>query len=359
MDPLDLVRAEVRALPVADPKAAPDRAIRMDANEGRNPPSPRLRAAFARALRAAALHRYPHPSALPLREVFADRFGLHPDEVIAGNGSSECLNVLLTALGSRGSWPVGVLVPWPSFYIYRIGAVANGLSPILVPLDERFDLDAAAIDRALRRHRPRLILFATPNNPTGNRFDARVVDRVIARGDCLVALDEAYGEFCGQNSLRRIRTAENLVVLRSMSKMGLAGLRVGFLAANRRLARAIDRARPPYNLSVVAQRCAAAALRAYPTLLAAARAVAADRDRLAGAIARIPGFTVYPSDANFLLVRSARASGSVVRALTRRRIWVRDLSEPGPLERCFRVTVGTPAENREFLGALAGIAKNP
>ncbi len=350
----DFLRPELRALPLADPPLAPEGAVRLDANEGAYAPTPALRKAFSRAFRSAPLHRYPHPSALPLREAFASRFRLHPDEVIAGNGASECLSLLMTSLASRrGSRKV--LFPWPSFYMYVVHAVTAGLVPVRVPLDRRFDVDEESLLRAIRREKPGLVVFATPNNPTGNRLDPGVIDRVIRRGDCLVALDEAYGEFCGQNSLGRVRTADNLIVLRSMSKLGLAGLRVGFLAASRRLARAIDRARPPYNLSVLSQRCGAAALGLYPSLLRVAARVAADRERLRKEIATHPTLTPYPSDANFVLVRSRGSAEAIVIGLERRGVWVRNLSQPGPLDRCFRVTVGTPHENAAFVRALAQI----
>ncbi|MFN7131984.1 MAG: pyridoxal phosphate-dependent aminotransferase, partial [Myxococcales bacterium] len=265
---LKLFRDDVRALPPSDPPVCPPTLARMDANECPLPPPEPLRRALLELAGSARLERYPHPAALPLREAFGRRFGVDPRQVIAGAGSNECVSMLLGALARPGA---KVLVPAPSFYMYGVLAKVAGVRVVEVPLTPRFELDADALEAALERERPAAVLFASPNNPTGNRFDPVIVERVCRRGDVAVLVDEAYGDYCRADSLPLLPRHQSLFVLRTLSKAGLAGLRAGFLVGHPEHIALIDRVRQPYNVTALSQALGAVALDRYELLQGVAR----------------------------------------------------------------------------------------
>jgi histidinol-phosphate aminotransferase len=249
----------------------------------------------------------------------------------------------------------------PSFIYYRLGARARGVEPIEVSLAADFTLDVDAIERAIATHRPNVALFALPNNPTGTLWPMAAIAELARRHpDLIVVSDEAYHAYSGQTLVGALAELPNLVVLRTLSKLGLAGLRIGTLIASPAIATVVDRVRPPYNLGALNQAAATWLLEhATAWIDAQTRAVVAERPVLAAALAALPGVTVYPSEANLLLVRIA-GDGRAQRAwqgLQDRGILVRIFEPQGPLAGCLRITVGTPAQNALLLEHLAELLR--
>ena len=245
-------------------------------------------------------------------------------------------------------------MPVPTFSMYRHIALTMGWRVEEVPLGAGFALDEAALAARAAAAAPRLSVFASPNNPTGNLFDRGVLERYLAAAPGVVVIDEAYHDFAGASAVPLLERHPNLVVLQTLSKIGLAALRLGILLASPELARELNKVRLPYNVGAFPQ----AAARVVLEDAGVPRGAAADDPRRARAAGRgagrsPAGVTVFPSDANFLLFRTPWASRAVFEGLRSRGVLVRDLGgHPGPLQGCLRVTVGTPEENTAFLEAL-------
>lgn len=244
-------------------------AIRLDANESPHALPPEARALLADALGSVAMHRYPDVRATRLRELIAERAGAHPDEVVIGCGSDEAIALLLLTLAvpRAGRERAAVLFPEPTFVMFRVNAVAQGLDPVGVPLDDAWDLDVPAMRAALAVSRPNVVFLPSPNNPTGNLFARDRVEAVVdAAPDALVVLDEAYGPFTATN-YRDLRLARpNVAQLQTLSKLGLAAARVGWGILPRGLAAEVDKVRQPYNLNALSQRAAELPRRARAAL---------------------------------------------------------------------------------------------
>ncbi len=323
--------------------------VRLDANESPFPPEPDELEDFRAALDAVALERYPDPSGAPLREAFARLYGVDPGQILLGNGSDELIATLVTAFA--GAAVPKVLFPAPTFGEYAAIAVARGAVPLAVPLGPAFELDEPLVASVMRRERPGLAFFASPNNPTGNRFDRAALGRLAAVLDAALVVDEAYADFDGETCLDLVGRAPGLFVLRSLSKIGLAGLRIGALVASREAVLELDKVRRPFNVSAPSMALACAALARPDRLARRIRRIAASRAALAAALSRVPGLVVVPSAANFVLVRVPGAARLHARLLARG-IVVRRFSEP-PLADCLRITAGTELENRAVVEALA------
>jgi histidinol-phosphate aminotransferase len=355
----DHLRETIPALGVYKPfvyaSARPD-LVRLDANEASYPLGPEDVRAFQEALAKLAFHRYPEVSGRPLREALAVRWNVLPDQILLGNGSDEVIAILVTAFGGgRGGAKAKVLFPVPTFGEYEAIALAHGAEPLPVPLDERFQLDEAALAEAIRRERPALAFFASPNNPTGNRFDFATMERLAAGMDALLVADEAYADFGGASQMARVGEVPGFCVMRSLSKIGFAGMRLGALVAPREVVAELDKVRLPYNVNAVSLALACAALSAPGRLDGRIREVAARRRELEAGLRAIPGLTVFPSDANFVLLRTPVDAKGVFDRLFERGILVRNHSRPGPLENCLRITAGTAEENDLCLRALRAV----
>jgi histidinol-phosphate aminotransferase len=292
-----------------------------------------VRAAVARAVERTALERYPDARARELKARIAERTGARADELLVGSGSDEVISLLLTALARpQGRAPQAVvLAPTPTFVMYRVTAKAHGCKPVEVPLDASWDLDVASMMRAAEMMPPSVVFVASPNNPTGNRMSEDRIEALLGcTGDALVVLDEAYVDYAGE-SLRGWRSRHpRLAILRTLSKVGLAALRIGWLEGDEALVREVDKVRQPFNVSATSQAAAAAVL---------AEAMA--------------GFDVLPSSANFVWVGTPRPAADVHAALLARGVLVRSFhATGGRLANRLRVTIGTPAENDALLEAL-------
>lgn len=322
---------------------------KLDANELPYGLPAELRARLAAALAEVPLERYPDPAARRLRAVVARRLGVDGAQLVFGNGSDELIAMLCAAFAAP---PARVLYPVPTFVYYRLAAVARGVEPIEVPLGPGFQLPEAEVLRAVAERRPAVVFLALPNNPTGTLWRMGFARELAARHpDVVVVSDEAYVAYSGATNLPHLGAHPNLVVMRTLSKLGMAGLRVGFTISSPAIAALLERVRAPYNVSSLDQAAAELLLgdEAAAWCEARAREVIAERGRLAAGLAAA-GLEVFPSEANLVLVRCPDAGASWQR-LADAGISVRAFG-PGPLADCLRITVGTPAENDALLAAL-------
>jgi histidinol-phosphate aminotransferase len=338
-------------------RPAGDGLARLDFNELAVPPGPEELAAYRQAIGGVELNRYPDDASTALRRCLATRWAVRPDEILVGNGSIEVIAILMTASRRPGA---RLLFPVPTFDQYAALGALHGFECVPVPLGADFQIDEAATAAAIDRHRPALAFFASPNNPTGNVFPGDVLERLARRMEGAFVVDEAYADFAGRSLLPAATAIPGLFVMRTLSKMGLAGLRLGALVGAREAIAEIDRARLPFNIGAVTQAVACAALARPAALDARVAATVALRRALEADLGRLAGLTVYPSEANFLLVRSAANARGLFELLLARGVAVRDVSALPGLTGCLRITVGTRDENRRCVEALrAALATIP
>jgi len=365
-DPRSLIRPEVRALQAyqAGLDSAPGRRVKLDANESPFALGEGIRGAIADELRAALsdveLHRYPDPEARELRRLLAQEMGLRPAQVLATNGSDEAIQLLLLAVAGPG---VTVLTPVPTFVMYELGARALGLRYVGVPLDGEYALDTGAFLAAIRNEQPRLVFLAWPNNPTGGLLDEAAVLTIIRacngeEAQALVVVDEAYYHYSGRTVLPRLAELPNLVILRTLSKVGLAGIRLGMLAASAPLVEEINKVRGPYNVNALSQAAARVVLRHGDVVRRNAAVIVKERERVLRALRDLAGVTIFPSQANFFLMRTRLPGDAVHQGLLARGVLVRNFSRAPFLSDCLRVTLGSPEENDAFLAALRAVLES-
>lgn len=323
--------------------------IKLDAMENPFPLPAQVRDDIAKAVRRAALNRYPDPSAEKLTKAIAAVWRMHPSRMLLGNGSDELIQNVVIAFGGP------VLVPTPSFAMYDITPRVLSQDVVTVPLTGEFDLDADAVIAKARKTGARVIFLACPNNPTGNRFSDEAVRRVLENVNAIVVIDEAYYSFSGRSFLRWMPRHPNMIILRTLSKIGLAGLRIGVMTAAPQIIAEINKVRLPYNINALSQAAALTALKYWNVLSRQVAMLIEERKALYQALLRTPGVTPFPSETNFLLIWIERDASRVFRELRRRGILVKNLDRPGRLAGCLRVTVGTPEENRAFLNNLKQI----
>ena len=346
------VRPEIRALtayPVPDAAGL----IKLDAMENPYTWPEELRAEWLELLHGVNVNRYPDPQASRLKERLRQSMEI-PEEMglLLGNGSDELIQMILLTLAQPGRV---VLSVDPGFVMYRMIATFAGMDYVGVPLRPAdFALDLPRLLQAIERHRPAVIFLACPNNPTGNLFDEDQVRAVIETAPGLVVVDEAYAPFTDVSFLTELGRYPNLLVMRTVSKMGLAGLRLGLLAGPQAWLQEIDKTRLPYNINVLTQVSADFALRHRDVFDRQTQAIRADRATLLGQLAGLPGIRTYPSQANFILLRLLAGRGSAVcGSLRAAGVLVKNLHGSHPLlAECLRVTVGQPRENAVFLQAL-------
>ncbi|OWT74431.1 MULTISPECIES: histidinol-phosphate transaminase [unclassified Achromobacter] len=333
--------------------------IKLDAMENPYPLPDEVREDIATAVWATALNRYPGDAAT-LHRAVREAFDIPAQAALLfGNGSDELIHLIVQACCEPGDV---VLAPAPSFVIFEMAARYNHARYVGVPLTTGLELDLPAMLAAIATHRPKVIFLALPNNPTGGLWPAAAVQAILAAAPGLVVIDEAYQPFADQTWMPRAAELANAVVLRTVSKLGLAGLRFGYLAGPPAWIGEFDKVRPPYNVDVLTEAVLLAVLAHKPVLDAQAAQLRADREPLARALAELPGTTVYPSAANFLLVRFSEELGAdaVHQALKSRKIWVRAFGGGDVLlKNCLRISIGTPAENAALLAALREILGHP
>ena len=327
--------------------------IKLDAMENPYLLPNALRGEIAAAVASAAINRYPDPGAVTLKEKIRGVTGLPQGmELLLGNGSDELIQLLAIALNKPGA---ALLSVEPSFVMYKLIATFTGMRYVGVPLAKDFSLDLPATLAAIKRERPALIFLAYPNNPTGNLFPAEAVAQIIEASPGLVVIDEAYYAFAGDSFIPHLARYPNLLVMRTFSKLGMAGLRLGFLAGSTAWLGQLEKLRLPYNVGVLPQLVAEKLLAHHEVLLQQAEQIKRDRAKLYRQLNEIAAVEVYASEANFLLFRVADAT-AVFDGLKRRGVLIKNLNGGHPmLKDCLRVTVGTPEENTKFIAALQEI----
>lgn len=328
--------------------------IKLDAMENPYELPQHLRQDLAARLADAVLNRYPVPSYATLKASICSKLGVPAGyDVILGNGSDEIISILATACARQDKRAV-VMAPTPAFVMFQRSAQFAGMDYVGVPLKADFSLDRAAMLAAIAKHKPALVFLAYPNNPTGNLYSADDMVAIIeALGETGIAVvDEAYQPFARTSFMARLPEYPNLVVMRTLSKLGLAGIRLGYLAAAPALLNQFDKVRPPYNVNVLTQVAAEFALEHLEILDEQAAQLNAARAGLAASMAALPGVTVFPSSANFITVRVPDAERTCAK-LFAEKVLIKNLSKMHELlANCIRVTVSTPEENAIFLNAL-------
>lgn len=346
------VLAELKAYTV--PATPPP--VKLDANESPWPLPEDARRAIGDAVAALPFHRYPDGRATELRAALAEWLGAERDELVIGAGSDEVIAMLMQAFAAPSDGrPPSVLWPGPSFVMYRITGLSHGFVPVEVDLKPDFTLDPDAMAAAFAEHRPSLAFYATPNNPTGNAFDEATLRALIeANPDTLHILDEAYGPFAREpggsaHSLSPwLAEYPNVGVLGTVSKVGLAALRIGWVRLRPEMAAEIEKVRQPFNLSATAQAAATVLLTDHAKVIEdAAQSIVRERTRLHAALAE-RDMDPQPSLANFIL---ARVPASAKEALLAKGVALRFFGDPR-LDGWARISVGTPAETDALLAAL-------
>ncbi len=346
-----LIRPEIRALKAY---RVPDATglVKLDAMENPYSWPESVRREWLKVLQQVSLNRYPDPDARVLRQrlraVLSVPSGM---ELVLGNGSDELIQVILMAVSKPGAV---ALAPTPTFVMYEMIATFLGMKFVGVPLAQDFSLDMPAMLKAIEAHKPAVIFLAYPNNPTGNLFARQDIERLIEKAPGLVVLDEAYHAFAEQSFMDRLGKQDNLLVMRTLSKQGLAGLRLGVLAGPAVWLEEFNKVRLPYNIGSLTQASAEFALTHLALLDEQAKQIREDRDKLFRALTRLPGVRAWPSQANFILFRiEKRDADEVFKGLRTRGVLIKNLNSSGDmLKGCLRVTVGTPDENAAFLSAL-------
>ncbi len=345
------VRPELQALsayPVADAQGM----LKLDAMENPNPWPGSLRDAWLAKLADIEANRYPDPRAPEVQDRIRKVMEIEDSlEVLLGNGSDELIQIIAMALSGPGRT---ILAPEPSFVMYRMIATFTGMDYAGVPLKADFSLDLEAMLASIASHQPALVFLALPNNPTGNVFPAEAVEAIVQASPGLVVIDEAYMAFTDREHLDLVRRYNNVVVMRTLSKVGLAGLRLGILIGSPKWLGQFEKLRLPYNINVLTQASVSFALDHYDELRDQTDRLREERDGLFRELQTIPQLEPFPSEANFILVRvHGRPAREVHESLKASGILIKCLDGAHPLlAGCLRLTVGLAEDNRRVLDAL-------
>jgi histidinol-phosphate aminotransferase len=349
------LRPEISALTAYHVQPA-EGVIKLDAMENPYAFPDALRAELELGLAKVALNRYPSAGATELKAAIRTAMKIPANyEILLGNGSDEIIQMIAMACAKPGS---ALLSIEPAFVMFKMIATFCNMRYVGVPLNEDFSLDLKATLAAIEHEKPAVTFIAYPNNPTGNLFDRTSIRRIAAAAmgvDGLVVIDEAYFAFSSETWLAEIGDFPNVVLMRTVSKLGLAGLRLGMLIGPRLWINEFDKVRLPYNINAYTQAAATFAMQHYDAFTQQAQALTRERVRLNQLFASMPGLTAYPSDANFILVRVANAQ-KTFDALLARKILVKNTSTSHPLlANTLRITIGSPDENNALIVALNAI----
>jgi histidinol-phosphate aminotransferase len=324
--------------------------VKLDAMENPFLLPEALRHELGKRLANVAINRYPGSRIDDLRAALACYVNLPEGyDLILGNGSDEIITLLSMACDVPGA---KVLAPVPGFVMYDMSARLQGVQFVGVPLTADFELDEAAMLAAIAEHQPAIVYIAYPNNPTANLFDDAVIEKIVSAAPGLVVFDEAYQPFASRSYMDRVTGHDKVLIMRTLSKFGLAGVRLGYLLGPKALVAEIDKVRPPYNVSVLNAEAALFALEHADEFARQAAVLRSERTRLVAALKAMPGVTPFPSEANMVLTRVPDAA-ALFEALKQRRVLVKNVSKLHPLlANCLRLTVGAPEENHLMIRAL-------
>jgi histidinol-phosphate aminotransferase len=347
--PAQLVRPDILAIK-AYHVAEAEGMVKLDAMELPYRLPEALRRKLAERLAESEIHRYPEPTGRKLREQLARKMNVPAGmELMLGNGSDDLIQIITFALARPGA---AMLIPEPTFVVYKMNASLSGMMLASVPLRDDFSLDSNAFLAKLREVRPALVYIAYPNNPTGVLYPEEDIEAILRASEGLVVVDEAYHVYAQKSFMPRLPQFPNLAVMRTVSKLGLAGIRLGYLAARPEWIEQFNKVRQVYNVSVLTQVAAQFALEHLEVLMGQARKVLAERPGVGKALAAMAGVTVFSSAANFFLIRVPDSNRTYER-LNGQGVLVRNFNGAHPmLANCLRVTLGTPEENRILLSAM-------
>jgi len=334
--------------------------VKLDAMENPYSLPAELREQIAQLAADAPLNRYPDASASALKAALRDVLSVPAGmDIMLGNGSDEVIQIITLACAKPGAVLMSIE---PAFVMFRMIATFAGMNYAGVPLNPDFSLDRDAMLETIERRQPALIFIAYPNNPSGNLFDSEAISRIIEAAPGVVVVDEAYHAFADATFMDKLTHYPNLLVMRTLSKLGLAGLRLGLLAGNPEWVIQLEKLRLPYNVGIVTQLIAVKLLQHIEVLLQQAAAIKCERAIMSERLAALDGIRAFPTDANFILFRVTHGYGAaqVFHELKKQGILIKNLNGSHPLLKdCLRVTVGTPDENRQFLTALQTSLKIP
>ncbi len=326
--------------------------IKLSSNESPYEFSEGLKEKIAKEVANIPLNRYPDPTYTQLKEVLANFYNVKPENITVGNGSDELIDILVKAVGDL-SHPV--MYPVPTFPMYQVSADTIGRPKAEFELDENFQLRKEEIDKALKNE-PQLAFFASPNNPTGNTFDKNLI-KYTAENNVFTVVDEAYIHFSDEEDFldEALKPDNNTVVIRTLSKIGLAGIRLGVLIADEETVSLIDRIRPPFNITYPTDVIARVVLtEGLNEIREHINLIKEERKRVMGEVSKIPQIKLFPSQANFFLIKVDDGNW-LHRKLIEKGILVRNMSHLPKLENCLRISIGKKEENDALIEALSEI----
>ena len=351
MSSVDLMKLIQRNVLLLEPYHVEDNdcEIKLHANENPFPPSKELLDLFSASLQKLQLNRYPDPDSKALKDSIANRLDIKTERLVIGNGSDEIILFLLQVFCQEGDT---IIFPEPTFAMYSIIAQSLSIKSASISLDSQWNFNADVLLRSAEENNSRIIFLSYPNNPTGNCFSDIQVQKVIESFQGIVVIDEAYHDFSRKSFINQIEEHNNLVVLRSLSKIGLAALRVGFGVADPLVINEINKVRLPYNSNTISQTFAEHLTTNFEAVQEQIDSIVDERHRLLGELQKIESVTAFPSDSNFILFKTEKSANNIFTYLSKNGILVRNLSSHPKLNNCLRVTVGTKSENDRFLSKL-------
>lgn len=346
----ELIRPEIRELRAYQSHLYPG-VVKMDANENPFPWPAGMREALFRE--DIVFNRYPDSSARELKAAIAGYAGVSSDEILIGNGSDEVIQLILATFGGVGK---AVVLHPPTFGMYDAAACVTATAVIRVPLRQGLYLDTEGVLAAASSPEVSTIILCSPNNPTGTLFERTELLRLVAETGKIIIMDEAYAEFSGESIIDEIRNHPNLLVMRTFSKaFALAGLRLGYLLGQATTIELVNRVKQPFNVNVFTQRAGIVAVRYLEKYQAQIAEIKAETARLAKALSEIPGFKVYPTQANFILFQPDDPDIWAEKLLASGFL-LRHMGDLPVLGKCLRVSAGLPEENSAFIQAIRAIA---
>jgi histidinol-phosphate aminotransferase len=345
-----LARQDLKNFIPYDAPYYPD-VIKLDANENPYGFPPEVLVKIYREASSMDISRYPDAGAKRLRERLADYTGVNPDNIMVGNGSDEIILNLMLAFGSGAKFAVAA----PTFSMYGVHAQIAGCAIIEVPRFSDFGIDAEGLKKAASMPEVKMVIICSPNSPTGNVAPLASIESILGDTSSIVVVDEAYSEFGGESCVPLLRRYPNLVILRTFSKaFGLAGLRVGYLLANRPVINELLKVKQPYNLNAFSQAAASVVMENLPIFRERVERILEEREVLFSELAALPGVKAFTSQANFIMFQTPLPAEKIYSGLLSRGILIRNV-ESNYLPRCLRVSVGTAEENRVFIEKLGDI----
>jgi histidinol-phosphate aminotransferase len=345
---MDLVRNKIKNLKPYQVENL-NAETKLHANENPYPPSPELLKKIFLRLNELELNRYPDPECRNLKKAIAKKTGALPEQIIIGNGSDELIQYLMQVLCEEGD---SIAFPDPTFAMYGITAQCLGLKPVHISLDDNWNLKAQLALDVLAKYKANLIFISYPNNPTGNCFSDHSIQEIIEEFKGIVVVDEAYYDFSGKSFLRQMEKHNNLVILRSLSKIGLAGLRIGYGVFPSMLAEQVNKVRLPYNSNTLSQCIATELLSDFTYVQKQIYSIIEERDRLMNELSNFSKIITYPSNSNFILFQVPNGGENVFNELKKNGTLLRNLHSHPKLKNCLRVTIGKSQENNQFLKQL-------